>query len=308
MHTAPPESRAEMSCIQRCYAGSKQCTEHRENFAGEKKSNHQRGCDQGILFPCIYYQVKGKKSWYAVLSTPDCHDMTFLGVIFGVMFFAVLRPALYVLYKTKSAHGCCIYSCLCNYLCTGLGGVFILSSCVTLLLTGFNSNINLPGREESGSAPTSPSLQLQDKNANNHSTHSSSPAPIENGNQISNGERGLFESQHCLSNRWLVVFFVWLEAEDENRRESFSSRLLCSKLREPRAGIADIAYLIKNKCSFLAQNHAFKGNFSQPWAKFILMQYFLFVCFVRRNAKDPCQTWLFFFLLCKYCVLGHCQN
>ncbi|XP_038145588.1 unconventional myosin-XVI isoform X1 [Cyprinodon tularosa] len=52
---------------------------------------------------------------------------------------------------------------------------------------GFNSNINLPGREESGSAPTSPSLQLQDKNANNHSLHSSSPLPIENGNQISNG-------------------------------------------------------------------------------------------------------------------------
>lgn len=52
---------------------------------------------------------------------------------------------------------------------------------------GFNSNINLPGREECGSAPTSPSLQLQDKNANNHSPHSSSPAPVENGNQISNG-------------------------------------------------------------------------------------------------------------------------
>lgn len=55
------------------------------------------------------------------------------------------------------------------------------------LFPGFNSNINLPGREESGSAPTSPSLQLQDKNANNHSTHSPSPAAIENGNQISNG-------------------------------------------------------------------------------------------------------------------------
>ncbi|XP_051259431.1 unconventional myosin-XVI isoform X1 [Dicentrarchus labrax] len=52
---------------------------------------------------------------------------------------------------------------------------------------GFNSNINLPGREECGSAPTSPSLQLQDKNANNHSPHSPSPAPVENGNQISNG-------------------------------------------------------------------------------------------------------------------------
>ncbi|XP_034041871.1 unconventional myosin-XVI isoform X2 [Thalassophryne amazonica] len=52
---------------------------------------------------------------------------------------------------------------------------------------GFNSNINVPGREECGSAPTSPSLQLQDKNANNHSPHSSSPAPVENGNQIPNG-------------------------------------------------------------------------------------------------------------------------
>ncbi|KAM3608182.1 uncharacterized protein V6R79_020540 [Siganus canaliculatus] len=52
---------------------------------------------------------------------------------------------------------------------------------------GFNSNINLPGREECGSAPTSPSLQLQDKNANNHSPHSPNPAPVENGNQISNG-------------------------------------------------------------------------------------------------------------------------
>ncbi|KAM7380385.1 hypothetical protein PAMP_003687 [Pampus punctatissimus] len=51
---------------------------------------------------------------------------------------------------------------------------------------GFNSNINLPGREECGSAPTSPSLQLQDKNANNHSLHCPSPAPVENGNQISN--------------------------------------------------------------------------------------------------------------------------
>ncbi|XP_053732780.1 unconventional myosin-XVI isoform X1 [Synchiropus splendidus] len=52
---------------------------------------------------------------------------------------------------------------------------------------GFNSNINTPGREDCGSAPTSPSLQLQDKNANNHSLHSSSPAHVENGNQISNG-------------------------------------------------------------------------------------------------------------------------
>ncbi|XP_051565407.1 unconventional myosin-XVI-like isoform X1 [Myxocyprinus asiaticus] len=49
-----------------------------------------------------------------------------------------------------------------------------------------NSNINLPGREDQG--PTSPSPQLQDKNANNHtSPNTSSPAPVENGNQISNG-------------------------------------------------------------------------------------------------------------------------
>ncbi|XP_068185946.1 unconventional myosin-XVI [Antennarius striatus] len=63
---------------------------------------------------------------------------------------------------------------------------------------GFNSNINLPGREECGSAPTSPSLQLQDKNANNHSSHSSCPAPVENGNQISNGS--LEEESHNKSN------------------------------------------------------------------------------------------------------------
>ncbi|KAM9851316.1 unconventional myosin-XVI [Aulostomus maculatus] len=63
---------------------------------------------------------------------------------------------------------------------------------------GFNSNINLPGREECGSAPTSPSLQLQDKNANNHSLHSPSPAPIENGNQISNGS--IEDDSHSKSN------------------------------------------------------------------------------------------------------------
>ncbi|XP_068457861.1 unconventional myosin-XVI [Clinocottus analis] len=64
---------------------------------------------------------------------------------------------------------------------------------------GFNSNINLPGREDGGSAPTSPSPQLQDKNANNHThTHSPSPAPVENGNQISNGS--LEEESHSKSN------------------------------------------------------------------------------------------------------------
>ncbi|XP_047457190.1 unconventional myosin-XVI isoform X2 [Mugil cephalus] len=63
---------------------------------------------------------------------------------------------------------------------------------------GFNSNINLPGREECGSAPTSPSLQLQDKNANNHAPHSQNPAPIENGNQISNGS--LEDESHSKSN------------------------------------------------------------------------------------------------------------
>lgn len=63
---------------------------------------------------------------------------------------------------------------------------------------GFNSNINLAGREEYGSAPTSPSPQLQDKNANNHTPHSTSPAPMENGNQISNGS--LEEETHSKSN------------------------------------------------------------------------------------------------------------
>uniref|UniRef100_UPI003AAAD176 unconventional myosin-XVI n=1 Tax=Centroberyx gerrardi TaxID=166262 RepID=UPI003AAAD176 len=63
---------------------------------------------------------------------------------------------------------------------------------------GFNSNINLPGREDCGSTPTSPSPQLQDKNANNHSPHSPSPAPVENGNQISNGS--LEDESHSKSN------------------------------------------------------------------------------------------------------------
>ncbi|XP_035378854.1 unconventional myosin-XVI isoform X2 [Electrophorus electricus] len=55
--------------------------------------------------------------------------------------------------------------------------------------TGFtNSNMNLPGREEQGTSSSSSSPQLQDKNANNHtSPNSPSPAPIENGNQLSNG-------------------------------------------------------------------------------------------------------------------------
>ncbi|XP_071197181.1 unconventional myosin-XVI-like isoform X2 [Salvelinus alpinus] len=52
----------------------------------------------------------------------------------------------------------------------------------------FNSNINLPGREEHpGSTPTSSCPQLQDKNANNHAPPSPSPTPIENGNRLSNG-------------------------------------------------------------------------------------------------------------------------
>ncbi|XP_036966394.1 unconventional myosin-XVI isoform X2 [Acanthopagrus latus] len=63
---------------------------------------------------------------------------------------------------------------------------------------GFNSNINLPGRDECGSAPTSPSVQLQDKNANNHAPHCPSPAPMENGNQIPNGS--LEDESHSKSN------------------------------------------------------------------------------------------------------------
>uniref|UniRef100_A0A673KQ68 Unconventional myosin-XVI-like n=1 Tax=Sinocyclocheilus rhinocerous TaxID=307959 RepID=A0A673KQ68_9TELE len=44
------------------------------------------------------------------------------------------------------------------------------------------------GRKIRDSGPISPSAQLQDKNANNHtSPNSSNPAPVENGNQISNG-------------------------------------------------------------------------------------------------------------------------
>ncbi|XP_068602409.1 unconventional myosin-XVI [Brachionichthys hirsutus] len=63
---------------------------------------------------------------------------------------------------------------------------------------GFNSNINLPGKEECGFASTSPSLQLQDKNANNRSSHSPCPPPVENGNQISNGS--LEDESHNKSN------------------------------------------------------------------------------------------------------------
>ncbi|XP_064166257.1 unconventional myosin-XVI-like isoform X3 [Anguilla rostrata] len=57
--------------------------------------------------------------------------------------------------------------------------------------SGFNSNINLSGRDESGM--TSPSPQLQDKNANNHAAphhhhpHLHCPLLPENGNQLSNG-------------------------------------------------------------------------------------------------------------------------
>lgn len=54
--------------------------------------------------------------------------------------------------------------------------------------SGFsNSNMNLPGREEQGSTTSSP--QLQDKNANHRTSSPNSPipAPVENGNQISNG-------------------------------------------------------------------------------------------------------------------------
>ncbi len=73
----------------------------------------------------------------------------------------------------------------------GLWGI-TLCTCESVYLNIFlhlfslglsNSNINLPGREDQG--PISPSAQLQDKNANNH--NSSNSAPIENGNQISNG-------------------------------------------------------------------------------------------------------------------------
>lgn len=69
-----------------------------------------------------------------------------------------------------------------------------------------NSNINLPGREDQG--PISPSSQLQDKNANNHtSPNSSNPAPVENGNQISNGNdtRGWDDTKHWvlrINHKW----------------------------------------------------------------------------------------------------------
>lgn len=86
-----------------------------------------------------------------------------------------------------------------------------------IFFPGFNSNINLPGREECGSAPTSPSLQLQDKNANNHThPHSSSPAPVENGNQISNGNSALhiyadYSKAHYLPYR----LSKWIDAKGD---------------------------------------------------------------------------------------------
>lgn len=68
-----------------------------------------------------------------------------------------------------------------------LGGV-MMCLLTSSLFPGFNSNINLPGRDDQG--PTCLSPQLQDKNANTHNHHSPntpSPAPVENGNQLSNG-------------------------------------------------------------------------------------------------------------------------
>uniref|UniRef100_A0A3B3IBD2 Uncharacterized protein n=1 Tax=Oryzias latipes TaxID=8090 RepID=A0A3B3IBD2_ORYLA len=90
--------------------------------------------------------------------------------------------------KTHPNAPCCLFvsllkMALLHMLCLASP---IVCFALLILLPGFNSNINLPGREECGSAPTSPSL-LQDKNANNHSLHSPSPITIENGNQISNG-------------------------------------------------------------------------------------------------------------------------
>lgn len=73
---------------------------------------------------------------------------------------------------------------------------------MVIFFPGFNSNINLPGRDECGSAPTSPSVQLQDKNANNHAPHCPSPAPMENGNQIPNGYYYYFM---CLYALWIDV-------------------------------------------------------------------------------------------------------
>lgn len=91
----------------------------------------------------------------------------------------------------KGKHFCKNAPCFFELLKLALLHMLYLASpivCFSLLIPppGFNSNINLPGREDCGSAPTSPSL-LQDKNANNHSLHSPSPVTIENGNQISNG-------------------------------------------------------------------------------------------------------------------------
>ena len=72
-------------------------------------------------------------------------------------------------------------------LCVKSAVEFMLHFCLSPLFPGFNSNINVPGREDQG--PTSLSPQLQDKNANthNHCPNSPSPAPVENGNQLSNG-------------------------------------------------------------------------------------------------------------------------
>jgi len=95
-----------------------------------------------------------------------------------------LKFALPQKYSSYIAHdGIQKYLIFFHRTCTDMWCAFPL----VIFLPGFNSNINLPGREDCGSAPTSPSLQLQDKNANNHSLHSPSPISVENGNQISNG-------------------------------------------------------------------------------------------------------------------------
>ncbi|XP_072300740.1 unconventional myosin-XVI isoform X1 [Eucyclogobius newberryi] len=105
---------------------------------------------------------------------------------------------------------------------------------------GFNSNINLPGREDYGSAPTSPSPQLQDKNANNHTPHCTTSAPMENGNQISNGS--LEEETHSKSNSSSTLH----RHMDSHHTQMFQKRHLTGGNK--RAALEELLRLRRMQC------------------------------------------------------------
>uniref|UniRef100_A0A3Q1I8H0 Myosin motor domain-containing protein n=1 Tax=Anabas testudineus TaxID=64144 RepID=A0A3Q1I8H0_ANATE len=93
---------------------------------------------------------------------------------------------------------------------------------------------------ECGSAPTSPSLQLQDRNANNQSPHSPSPAPVENGNQISNGNSFLcVECKYSLSSLYPSLLQVFQRLRLSNGDESTALRELLRWRRAQCEGRGD---------------------------------------------------------------------